>query len=85
MIDGIDDLDYGRGHSLCSEILALIRLREAASEQSGRVLKHVFTTTSYAKTLDDGLGIDEVVIGEPRHTSRGGEGPGQKLIFDERI
>ncbi|KAE9375263.1 hypothetical protein N431DRAFT_453923 [Stipitochalara longipes BDJ] len=86
VIDGIDDLDYGRGKSLCADILALMRRREAASARSGLILKTLFTTTGYAKTLDDGLGLDEVVIDtESRHLSRGSMGPGQKSIFDERI
>jgi hypothetical protein len=86
IIDGIDDLDYGRGQSLCADILAMMRRREAVSERSGLILKTLFTTTSYAKALDDGLGLDEVVIDrELRHSSRGSMGPGQKLIFDERI
>lgn len=82
VIDGIDDLDYGRGQLLCADILALMRRREAASERSRLILKVLFTTTSYAKTLDDGLGINEVVIDkESRHLSRGSQGPGQKSIF----
>jgi hypothetical protein len=86
VIDGIDDLGYGRGQSLCADILALMRRREAASGRSGLVLKTLFTTTSYAKTLDDGLGLDEVVIDkELRHLGRGSMGLGQKLIFDKRI
>jgi hypothetical protein len=49
-------------------------------------LKTLFTTTSYAKTLDDGLGLDEVIIDrELRHLGRGSMGLGQKLIFDKRI
>lgn len=33
--DGIDDLDYGRRQSLCADILALMRRREAESGRSG--------------------------------------------------
>lgn len=85
-IDGIDDLDYGRGQSLFADILPLVRRREAESGKSGLVFKTLFMMTSYAKTLDGALGIDEVVINrESRHPSRGSQGPRQKLTFDDRI
>lgn len=83
VIDGFDDIDYGRGQTLCADILASMRRREEASTRSGLVFKTLFTTTGYAKTLDEGLEIDEVVMDrESRHPGCNSQGPGRKLIFD---
>ncbi len=44
----------------------------AASGRSALIFKKLSITASYAKTLDDGLGIHEVVIdSESRRPSRG--------------
>jgi hypothetical protein len=86
VIDGIDGLDYGRGHAKCVEFLAVIRQREFSSIKEGLISKILFTSTSYSKTLDDGLGVDEVVIDRAsRQTDGKRPGPGQKLIFDGTI
>lgn len=84
VIDGLDYLDYGLGQSMCTDILALLKRRELSSATKGFVLKTLFTSAGVSMTLDNKLGLDEVVIDEePQHRGSGKPGPGQKLIFGE--
>jgi hypothetical protein len=74
------------GTQKCVEFLAVIRQREFSSTKEGLIFKILLTSTSYSKTLDDGLGMDEAVIDRAsRQTDGKRPGPGQKLIFDGTI
>ncbi|KAG4030709.1 hypothetical protein MFRU_011g01650 [Monilinia fructicola] len=81
-IDGFEYIDYGKGKSMCSDILTVLNDRKSLACKDGVVFKTLFTTAGSSRTLDNYLGTDETVFNaEPRRQSYGRAGPGQRSFL----